>query len=123
VAQNLAWTVAREHGTATVIADLDVAFGTASLNFNQDPRSVSASKAGSVRSTVRSRVAGAESRLRLSAHFESRRSSISADEILIVAPPDLAGLRNVKNLLALLHQQRPNDARARVVLNGVQADH
>lgn len=32
VAQNLAWTVAREHGTATVIADLDVAFGTASLN-------------------------------------------------------------------------------------------
>ena len=45
--------------------------------------------------------------------------SSGADEILIVAAPDLAGLRNVKNLLALLHQQRPNDARARVVLNGV----
>ncbi len=37
IAHNLAWTVAREQDTATVIADLDVAFGTASLNFNQDP--------------------------------------------------------------------------------------
>ena len=37
LAHNLAWTIAREQDTATVIADLDIAFGTASLNFNQDP--------------------------------------------------------------------------------------
>ncbi|MGH1570084.1 AAA family ATPase [Methylobacterium sp. P31] len=37
VAHNFAWSVARNQGVQTVIADLDIAFGTASLNFNQDP--------------------------------------------------------------------------------------
>ena len=37
VAHNFAWSVARSQGVQTVIADLDIAFGTAGLNFNQDP--------------------------------------------------------------------------------------
>lgn len=36
LAQNCAWLIAKEHGTETVLADLDIAFGTAGLNFNQD---------------------------------------------------------------------------------------
>ncbi len=37
VAHNLAWSIARELNAATVIADFDLAFGTAGLDFNQDP--------------------------------------------------------------------------------------
>lgn len=37
VAHNLAWSIARDVDAATVIADLDLPFGTAGLDFNQDP--------------------------------------------------------------------------------------
>ena len=37
IAHNLAWTIARHLELATVIVDLDLPFGTAGLNFNQDP--------------------------------------------------------------------------------------
>ena len=37
VAHNLAWSIARELDAATVIADLDLPFGTTGLDFNQDP--------------------------------------------------------------------------------------
>lgn len=36
VAQNCGWMLASEYGSDTVIADLDLAFGTVGLNFNQD---------------------------------------------------------------------------------------
>jgi pilus assembly protein CpaE len=49
----------------------------------------------------------------------SRRLLVGADEILIVAAPDLANLRNVKNLMDLLRQARPNDQPARYCLNQV----
>ncbi|GAA0582409.1 AAA family ATPase [Rhizomicrobium electricum] len=44
---------------------------------------------------------------------------IAADEIVLVASPDLASLRNVKNMIDLLKANRPNDALPRVVLNKV----
>jgi pilus assembly protein CpaE len=37
VAHNLGWTIARHLQLATVIVDLDLPFGTAGLDFNQDP--------------------------------------------------------------------------------------
>ncbi len=37
VAHNLAWTIARHLQLATVIVDLDLPYGTAGLDFNQDP--------------------------------------------------------------------------------------
>ena len=40
-----------------------------------------------------------------------------ADQILLVAEPDLANLRNVKSLHELLKAARPNDAHPRLVLN------
>ena len=47
----------------------------------------------------------------------SRRLAVSADEIVIVATPDLASLRNAKNLFDNLKASRPNDGTPRVVLN------
>ena len=37
VAHNLGWTISRHLELATVIVDLDLPYGTAGLNFNQDP--------------------------------------------------------------------------------------
>ena len=44
---------------------------------------------------------------------------IAADEIVIVATPDLARLRNAKNMIELVRNARPNDAPPRLVLNQV----
>jgi len=44
---------------------------------------------------------------------------IGADEIVLVATPDLASLRNAKSMIELLRHNRPNDAPPRLVLNQV----
>jgi pilus assembly protein CpaE len=161
IAHNLAWTVAREHGMATVIADLDIAFGTASLNFNQDPPQGIAEAVfaperldSNLLDRLLSKCSDNLSLLSAPATLErttdltepsfdnlidllraavpcvvldvphtwsawTRRLLISSDEIIVVAQPELASLRNAKNLLTLLQQNRPNDARPRIVLNSV----
>ncbi|MGH6676022.1 MAG: AAA family ATPase, partial [Xanthobacteraceae bacterium] len=47
----------------------------------------------------------------------TRRALISADEIVIVAAPDLANLRNAKSLIDTLRTARPNDAKPRLLFN------
>ncbi len=37
IAHNVAWSISRESELATIVADLDLGFGTAGLDFNQDP--------------------------------------------------------------------------------------
>lgn len=49
----------------------------------------------------------------------ARQTLMSADEVVIVAVPDLASLRNAKNLADLARQNRPNDTPPRLVLNQV----
>jgi len=49
----------------------------------------------------------------------TKRTLIAADDILVVAGPDLANLRNAKNLLDLLRAGRPNDHRPSYCLNQV----
>ena len=44
---------------------------------------------------------------------------VSADDILVVAGPDLANLRNAKNMVDLLKASRPNDHRPHYCLNQV----
>jgi pilus assembly protein CpaE len=44
---------------------------------------------------------------------------IGADEVIIVAGPDLANLRNAKTMLDALRQSRPNDKPPKVILNCV----
>ena len=47
----------------------------------------------------------------------SRSCLIAADEIVIVATPDLASLRNAKNIIELVKNARPNDIAPRLVIN------
>ena len=49
----------------------------------------------------------------------TKRLLVSADDILVVAGPDLANLRNAKNLVDLLRAARPNDHRPYYCLNQV----
>ncbi len=49
----------------------------------------------------------------------TRRTLIGADDVIVVAAPDLASLRNAKNILDQMRAARPNDRPARLVLNGV----
>src|SRR3954466_6297703 len=49
----------------------------------------------------------------------TKRALISADDILIVAAPDLANLRNTKNIFDLLKASRPNDRTPLYCLNQV----
>jgi pilus assembly protein CpaE len=44
---------------------------------------------------------------------------IAADDIVVVAAPDLASLRNSKNLIEILRNNRPNDTAPKLVLNQV----
>ena len=49
----------------------------------------------------------------------ARSALVGSDEIVIVATPDLASLRNAKNLIENLKAARPNDQAPRLVLNQV----
>ncbi len=151
VAHNVAWTIARDLALDSVVIDLDLAFGTASLDYNQDPAQGIANavfqpdrpdtalmerllaKCTEHLSLLASPAAldrvydfGAEA---FDAIFDTmrmttpcivldlphqwsgwtKRALISADDILVVAEPDLANLRNTKNLMAVLKAARPND--------------
>jgi pilus assembly protein CpaE len=49
----------------------------------------------------------------------TRKLLLESDEIVVTATPDLASLRNTKNLLDTLKAARPNDAAPHLVLNQV----
>ncbi len=161
VAHNLGWATARQLSLSTVVADLDIAFGTAGLDFNQDPPqgiaeaifaperldanlvdrllskcsdnlSLLAAPAMLDRTTdlVETALDGLFDILRASVpciildvpHLWTawvRWTLIGADEIAIVAAPELASLRNTKNLFDSLRQARPNDRKPKIVLNQV----
>jgi pilus assembly protein CpaE len=159
IAHNLAWAIARGLSTATVIADMDLGFGTAGLNFNQDPPQGIAEAVfapdrldSNFLDRLLSKCADTLSLLAAPATLDrlydfpetsfdsvidilrastpcivldvphvwtgwSRRVLIGADEIALVAAPDLANLRNAKVLMDLLRQARPNDRRPKLVIN------
>ncbi len=159
IAHNLSWTVSRTFNLSTVIADLDIAFGTAGLDFNQDPPQGIGEAVFSpdrldanLVDRLLSKCSDNLSLLAAPAMLDrvcdldetgldglldilrasipcivldvphawtgwTRRTLVGADEIVIVAAPELASLRNAKNLLDTLRQARPNDKRPRLVLN------
>jgi pilus assembly protein CpaE len=161
IAHNIAWAIARDLALDSVVADLDLAFGTAGLDYNQDPAqgiadavfspdrvdsnfidrllskctdhlSLLAAPAtldrvydfgteafDSVFDTLRSTVPCIVLDIPHQWSGWTRRALISADDILIVAAPDLANLRNAKNLFDLLKQSRPNDRPPLYCLNQV----
>jgi pilus assembly protein CpaE len=161
IAHNLAWSLASVTEMATIIADLDLAFGTAGLDYNQDPPQGVAEAVFApdrVDATLVERLLSkCGEKLNLlaapatldrvldfsEASFDSlldamrastpwivldvphvwsawaRRILVSADEVIVVASPDLANLRNTKNLIDNVKGARLNDAPSRLVLNGV----
>lgn len=161
IAHNISWSIARDFSLSSVVADLDLPFGTAGLDFNQDPPQGIADAVFSpdrIDSAFIDRLLskctdhlsllaapatldrvydfGAEA---FDSIFDTLRSTVpcvvldvphmwsgwtkrvltSADDILIVAAPDLANLRNAKNLIDLLRAGRPNDRRPSYCLNQV----
>jgi pilus assembly protein CpaE len=161
ISHNIAWAIARDLALDSVVADLDLAFGTAGLDYNQDPAqgiadavfspdridtafidrllskctdhlSLLAAPAtldrvydfgaeafDSVFDTLRSTVPCIVLDVPHQWSGWTRRALVSADDILIVAAPDLANLRNTKNLFDLLKSQRPNDRAPLYCLNQV----
>ena len=159
VAHNLAWTIADKLMTSTVIVDLDIAFGTAALDFNQDPpqsvaeaifapdrldsnlvdrllskcsdrlsllsapamldRTIDLSESGidGLVDILRGSVPAIVLDIPHSWSAWVKRTLISVDQIVIVAAPELASLRNAKNLFDTLRQGRPNDRAPKLVLN------
>jgi pilus assembly protein CpaE len=161
IAHNVAWAIARDLALDSVVADLDLAFGTAGLDYNQDPAqgiadavfspdridtafidrllskctdhlSLLAAPAtldrvydfgveafDSVFDTLRSSVPCIVLDVPHQWSGWAKRALVSADDILIVAAPDLANLRNTKNLFDLLKASRPNDRPPLYCLNQV----
>jgi pilus assembly protein CpaE len=161
VAHNVAWSIGRDLGLDSVVTDLDLAFGTAGLDYNQDPPQGVADAVFSPdridTAFVDRLLSKCDEHLSLLAApatldrvydfgteafdsiLDSLRSSIpcvvldmphqwsgwtrrlltGADDILVVAGPDLANLRNAKNMVDLLRAARPNDHRPYYCLNQV----
>jgi len=161
VAHNMAWHFATELGMETIIADLDLGFGTAGLDFNQDPPQGIAEAVFApdrVDATLVDRLLSkCGDNLHLLAApamldrlydfgeiaFDSlfdamrastpwivldvphgwtawtRRALVAADEVIVVAEPDLANLRNAKNIIDNIRNARPHDHPPRLILNNV----
>lgn len=161
VAHNLAWSIARALQLQTVVADLDLPFGTAGLDFNQDPPqgvaeavfapdrvdanlidrllSKCSDQLGllaapatvdrlydlpetafdAIIDTLRATAPCAVLDVPHQWSAWTRRVLVGADEVAIVAAPDLANLRNAKTLLDALRIARRNDAPPKLVLNFV----
>jgi pilus assembly protein CpaE len=162
IAHNVAWAIARDLALDSVVIDLDLAFGTAGLDYNQDPLQGVANAVYSpdrLDSAVMDRLlAKCTDHLSLlaapatlervydfgedafDAIFDTLRMTtpcivldvphqwsgwtkrvlVGADDILIVAEPDLANLRNTKNMLNMLKAARPNDRAPLYCLNQVR---
>lgn len=161
IAHNLAWALARETDMSTVIADLDMGFGTTGLDFNQDPPQGIAEAVfapdrldGNLLDRLLSKCTDKLSILSAPATLDrlydfdesafeplvdllrattpitvldmphawtswARRLLVGADQVVLVAAPDLANLRNAKNLLDTLRAARPHDYKPKLVLNMV----
>lgn len=161
IAHNVGWLISREYNIETVITDLDLAFGTAGLNFNQEAGMGIADALSSperVDATLLDRLlTKCNDKLSLLAsgglvdrdfHIDgnavgavldvvrhnvplvivdvpnlwaawTKYTLVHADDVVITATPELASLRNAKNMFDVLKAARPNDSVPKIVLNQV----
>jgi pilus assembly protein CpaE len=161
VAHNVAWAIATNLRQDSLILDMDLAFGTAGLSFNQDPPhglidALTASQ--KVDQTMLDRLMSkaanhinlltAPVTLDRTYDFEERdfeqilelcqntmpmvvldiphawnawvrHTLATVDEVVIVAEPDLANLRNAKNLADTIRALRPSENAPCLLLNKV----
>lgn len=159
LSHNVAWAIAQHLRQDVLILDMDFAFGTAGLNFNQDPPHGIADAIGQkVDQTMLDRLTSKAANhvnlltapvvLDRTFDFEERefeqvielaqkttpvvildiphvwsawvRQTIATiDEVIIVAEPDLANLRNAKNLSDTIKALRPTESEPLLVINRV----
>lgn len=161
IAHNVGWCISTRMQEDVIITDLDLPFGTAGLDFNQDPAqgiadaltsperlddvlldrllvkcsnhlSLFAAPAvldrdfdmdgeayESVLEIVRETVPCVVVDLPHVWSAWTKKLLLSADDIVITATPDLASLRNTKNIIDLAKQSRANDGMPHVVINQV----
>jgi pilus assembly protein CpaE len=161
IAHNVAWAIAKDLELDSVVIDLDLAFGTAGLDYDKDPLQGIANAVYApdrpdtalmerllARCTDRLSLLAAPATLErvydfgeqaFDAIFDTlrmttpcivldiphqwsgwtKRALVGADDILIVAEPDLANLRNTKNMLNMLKASRPNDRTPLYCLNQI----
>jgi len=161
LAHNIAYSITDRLHTGAVLVDLDLPFGTAGLDFNQDPLQGVADALSQpdrldpvlmdrmmARCTERLSLFAAPAtleqdyeisaeafdevtqKIRGAAPFVvldlphvwtawKRKILLTSDDLVIVATPDLASLRNAKNMVDIVRRARPNDAPPRLVLNQV----
>lgn len=161
LAHNCAWSISSLFSNEVILADLDLAFGTANLNFDNDPTQGIAEAVFSpdrldevfldrllAKCSEHLSMLAAPSMLDRTYDFSgdaflpildiiqrnapvsvldvphvwtewTRKVLCAADEIVITATPDLANLRNTKNLFDTLRKLRPNDHQPLLILNQV----
>lgn len=161
ICHNVAWTISNAYKNDVVLTDMDLAFGTANINLDQDPPQGIAEAVYSpdrmddilldrllAKCAEHLNLLAAPSTLDRTYDFTqdafngvlevAQRSSPTvvldvphqwsawtkhvlsiADEVVITAAPELANLRNAKNLLDKLSELRPNDGPPRLVMNQV----
>ncbi|MEP7239874.1 MAG: AAA family ATPase [Devosia sp.] len=159
IAHNVAWSISQTLRQDVLILDMDLPFGTAGLNFNQDPPHGLAdalASQGKVDPTMLDRLMSkAANHINLltapamldrtfdngERDFEQvvelaqkttpivildiphtwnawvRHTLATIDEIVIVAEPDLANLRNAKNLADSMKALRPSESAPLLVIN------
>lgn len=161
IAHNVSWSMSKLFATDVLLADLDLPFGTANINFDKDPAQgiaeavFSADRLDDVfldrllaKCADHLSLLAAPSMLDRTYDFDADAFSAlieaaqrgtphvvldvphvwtnwtqnvlqRADDIVVVANPDLANLRNAKNLVDTLRRMRANDAAPRLVLNAI----
>ncbi|ESY24615.1 MULTISPECIES: CpaE family protein [unclassified Mesorhizobium] len=159
IAHNVAWAMSSLFKSEVVVADLDLAFGTANINFDQDPAQGIAEAVFSpervdevyldrllAQCAEHLSLLAAPSTLERVYDFDpdaftqlidtaqrsvpllvldvphiwtgwTKNTLIKADEIVITATPELANLRNTKNLVDMLTRLRPNDPPPKLIIN------
>lgn len=159
VAHNVAWSISSNFESDVILTDLDLAFGTANIDFDQDPAQGVAEAVFSsdrIDETFLDRLLAkcsdhlsllaAPSTLDREYDFDAndfeqllevaqrgtpnvvidlphawngwvKQVLSTADKVVITATPDLACLRNTKNLVDTLSELRPNDDKPMLVLN------
>ncbi|WP_435053358.1 AAA family ATPase [Mesorhizobium caraganae] len=159
IAHNVAWAMSSLFKSEVVVADLDLAFGTANINFDQDPAQGIAEAVFSpervdevyldrllAQCAEHLSLLAAPSTLERVYDFDpeaftqlidtaqrsvpllvldvphvwtgwTKNTLMKADEIVITATPELANLRNTKNMVDMLTRLRPNDAPPKLIIN------
>ncbi|TGQ64991.1 MAG: CtpF protein [Mesorhizobium sp.] len=159
IAHNVAWAMSSLFKSEVVVADLDLAFGTANINFDQDPAQGIAEAVFSperidevyldrllTQCAEHLSLLAAPSTLERVYDFDpdafaqlvdtaqrsvpllvldiphvwtgwTKNTLVKADEIVITATPELANLRNTKNMVDMLKRLRPNDPPPKLIIN------